>query len=124
MSYTTYKLIHLLGIFSLLVALAGMAAHAAANGKKEENPAYRTLQAFHGIGALLALVGGFGLLARMEIHGGLHFPGWVWAKLVLWLLLGGLVALPYRRRDWARTLLVLLPVLGFLGAVLAVLKPF
>ena len=107
MSYATYKLIHLLGIFALLVALAGMAAHAAAKGTKEGNPSYRTLQAFHGIGALLALVGGFGLLARMGIQGGLHFPGWVWAKLVLWILLGGLVALPYRRREWARTVLVL-----------------
>ena len=124
MSYETYKIIHLLGIFALLVALAGMAAHAAADGTKEENPSYRTLQAFHGIGALLALVGGFGLLARMEIQGGFHFPGWVWAKLGLWILLGGLVALPYRRRQCARSVLVVLPLLGFLGAVLAVQKPF
>jgi hypothetical protein len=124
MSYATYKLIHLLGIFALLVALGGMAAHAAAGHGKDENTSYRTLLAFHGVGALLALVGGFGLLARINLHSEALFPGWVWAKLVLWLLLGGLVALPYRNRAWARPLLVALPLLAFLGAILAVYKPF
>ena len=127
MSYVTYKLIHLVGVFALLVALGGIAAHAAAGQTKEENGAYRTLLALHGIGALVALVGGFGLLARtgaMTTGQGALFPGWVWAKLILWVLLGGLVALPYRNRGLAGTLLFLLPVLGLLGAYLAAFKPF
>jgi len=123
MSYTTYKLIHLLGIFALMVALAGMAAHAGSGRPKEDNPSHRLLLTFHGVGALLALVGGFGLLARIAGAGGSFFPGWAWGKLAIWVVLGGMVALPYRRRDLARTLLVLLPVLGLIGAYLAVFKP-
>ena len=124
MSYVAYKLVHLLGLFTLMVALAGMAVHAATGQDKKENPSYRTLLILHGVGALVALTGGFGLLART---GGMHgqmFPGWVWGKLVLWLLLGGLIALPYRNRALARALPVALPLLGLLGAFLANYKPF
>jgi len=124
MSYLTYKLIHLLGIFSLLVALGGMAAHAAAGHSKEQNTSYKGLLALHGLGAIVALTGGFGLLARLDLQGGGLFPGWIWAKLLLWIILGGLVALPYRKPGLARPILFLLPVLAFLGAVLANYKPF
>jgi hypothetical protein len=124
MSYVTYKLIHLLGVFLLLVALAGLAAHAAAGHAKEENSGYRSLLALHGIGALVALVSGFGLLARVGFGHGALLPGWIWAKIVLWLLLGGLIALPYRNRPLARLLLPLLPLLGLLGAYLGTYKPF
>lgn len=124
MSYVTYKLIHLLGIFAVVVALAGMAAHAAAGQTKDENPNYKTLLALHGLGALVALIGGFGLLARIQVEAGGLFPGWIWGKLALWTLLGGMVALPYRSRAAARSLLLLLPLLAFLGAALANYKPF
>jgi len=124
MSYVTYKLIHLLGIFTLMVALAGMAAHAASGHTKGENTNYRILLALHGLGALVALTGGFGLLARINLEAGGLFPGWIWAKLALWGVLGGLVALPYRQRAVARSLLFLLPVLGLLGAALANYRPF
>jgi hypothetical protein len=124
MSYVTYKLIHLLGIFALMVALAGMATHAAAGHTKDENTSYKTLLILHGLGVLVALTGGFGLLARINVEASGLFPGWIWAKLGLWVLLGGMVALPYRKQAFARSLLFLLPLLGFLGAVLANYKPF
>lgn len=123
MSIITYKLMHLLGIFALLVALAGMAAHAATGQPKGENKSYKSLLAFHGLGALLALTGGFGLLARLNLADG-GLPGWIWAKLGLWVALAGLVALPYRSRGLARPILFVLPLLGFLGALLANYKPF
>jgi len=124
MSFTIYKLMHLLGLFALMVALAGMAAHAASGHTKEENKSYKILLFLHGLGALLALTGGFGLLARLELESAGLLPGWIWAKLVLWIVLGGLVAMPYRKPPFARFLLFLLPLLGFLGAVLANYKPF
>lgn len=124
MPYAMYKLIHFVGIFSLLVALAGMSAHAAAGHNKEENPSYRTLLLLHGVGALLALTGGFGLLARIGTGTEGLFPGWIWAKIALWVLLGGLVAVPYRNRAFARLLLLILPLLGLVGAALANYKPF
>ena len=124
MSYMTYKLVHLLGILILVAALSGMAAHAASGHGKEENRSYRLLLFLHGFGALVALTGGFGLLARLELHSAGHFPGWIWAKLGLWLVLGGLVALPYRKQGLARPLLLLIPLLAFIGGVLANYKPF
>jgi hypothetical protein len=124
MSYITYKLIHLFGLFTLFVALAAMAAHAATGRTKGENPTYRGLLIFHGIGALVALTGGFGLLARTGVEHGQLFPGWVWGKLALWLLVGGLIALPYRNRGLARVLVFILPFLGLLGAYLGDFKPF
>ncbi len=124
MSYVAYKLIHLLGIFTLLVALAGMAAHAATGRAKADNPGYRSLLALHGVGALIALVGGFGLLARIGVLQEGAFPGWVWAKLGLWLFLGALIAVPYRARALARGLVFALPLFGLLGAWLANYKPF
>ncbi|MFO8173143.1 MAG: hypothetical protein ACQET1_08650 [Gemmatimonadota bacterium] len=124
MSYITYKLIHLFGLFALFVALAGMAAHAAAGHDKKENTGYRSLLILHGAGALIALIGGFGLLARVGMAHGALFPGWVWAKLALWVVLGGLIALPYRNRGLAGAMLFVLPFLGLLGAYLADFKPF
>jgi len=124
MSYITYKLIHLVGIFTLMVALAGMAAFAATGRPKIENPIHRTLLLLHGVGALVTLTGGFGLLARVGVVHGVLFPGWVWSKLALWVLLGGAVAVPYRNMKAARALLFLLPLLGLLGAYLATFKPF
>ncbi len=124
MSYLAYKLIHLLGIFSMLAGLGGMAAHAAAGHAKEDNKNHRTLMFLHGFGALVALTGGFGLLARLELESDGVFPGWIWTKLGLWLVFGGLVAIPYRKQTLARNLLFILPVLAFLGAYLANYKPF
>ena len=124
MSYLTYKLIHLAGVFLLMVAVAGMTGHAASGHAKEENSAFRSLLILHGLGALFALVGGFGLLARIDLGQGGLFPGWVWTKLLLWLFLGGMVAIPYRKGPKARILFFLLPLLGLLGGYLASYKPF
>jgi hypothetical protein len=124
MSYMTYKLIHLFGLFGLFVSLAGMAVHAATGQDKKENPSYKGLLILHGAGALIALTGGFGLLARVGMEHGHLFPGWVWAKLVLWLLVGGLIALPYRNRGLAKVLVFVLPFLALLGAYLGDFKPF
>lgn len=124
MSYMTYKLIHLFGLFTLFVALAGMMAHAASGQEKKDNPIYRGLLTLHGVGALVALTGGFGLLARVGVLQGGMFPGWVFAKLTLWLVVGGLIALPYRNRSLARVLIFVLPFLALLGAFLGDFKPF
>jgi hypothetical protein len=81
------------------------------------------VSAGHGIGLFLVLLGGFGMLARLElVSGGL--PGWVWAKLAIWLTLGGLMVLPYRRPQFARAVFLAVPTLGLIAALLALTKPF
>ena len=123
LSYQAYKVIHLIGVFLALAALAGIALAAANGATRQSNPARRLTAISHGLGLLVVLVGGFGLLARLGIVQG-SFPGWVWAKLGIWLLVGALVAVPYRRPELARAVFITIPVLGGLAAWLAVFKPF
>jgi hypothetical protein len=123
MPYPIYKLIHYFGIFLMLIALAVTSFHVLRGGTRKDNPLRKALASAHGLGALLILVGGFGMLARLGIvQGGL--PGWVIAKLTIWLLLGLAIVLPYRAPGSARSLLWLLPVLGVLAAYFALYKPF
>ena len=62
-SYPFYKIMHFVGIFMMLVALAATCMHAAMGGSKADNPFRKALGATHGIAALLILTGGFGMLA-------------------------------------------------------------
>lgn len=123
MSYVTYKLIHFFGIFAMLVALAATGMHVLRGGTRADNPYRRVLAVAHGISAFLILLGGFGMLARLGVmHGAL--PVWVYLKLLIWLTLAAAMALPYRGRAYARTLLIALPLLTLAGAAVALLKPF
>jgi hypothetical protein len=123
MSYTFYKILHLLGIFATLVALAVTATHAALGGTRADNPMRKLLGAVHGIALLLVLTGGFGMLARLGVmHGAL--PTWVFLKLALWVAFAAAITLPYLSRAWARALLVAMPILAALGGATALLKPF
>jgi len=122
--YQAYKVIHLIGIFFTLAALAGLALGVANGATKQTNPARKLISASHGLGLLLVLLGGFGLLARLGLIHGAAFPGWVWTKLAIWLVIGGLVAVPYRRPVLARLVFVTVPVLGGFAAWLAIFKPF
>lgn len=121
MSYEFYKVLHIAAVIGVFVSLGAVCFHAL-NGGQRGGPGRGLVAALHGGGLLLALVGGFGLLARLGLASG--WPGWVWAKLALWLLLGALAAVPYRRPALARPVLLTLPVLGLAAAWLAILKPF
>lgn len=122
MSYQVYKLVHFLGIFMLFVSLGAVFIHAANAGKKADNKARKLLMVMHGLGAFLVLLGGFGMMARLEMAA--SFPGWIIAKLIIWGALGGLVALPYRKPASTVVVTSLLPVLGLLAAYFALYKPF
>lgn len=73
-----------------------------------------------GIASLLALVGGFGLQAKL----GYGFPGWLIVKLVCWLGLSALAGFGYRRRGAAGTLALVAIVLLIIAVVMVYLKPF
>ncbi|MDX2057888.1 MAG: hypothetical protein SFV24_08825 [Gemmatimonadales bacterium] len=123
MSYAVYKLIHFLGIFTIVAILAATAMHVLRGGTRADNPYRRTFAVAHGIAAFLVLLGGFGMLARMKIVSG-GLPGWVIAKLVIWLVLSAALTLPYRGRTLARALLVALPILAMGAGAVALYKPF
>lgn len=116
--YATYKIVHYLGIFALVTALAATLARGAQPGA-ETDPWRRRLGMIHGVALFLILLGGFGMLARLDAG----FPLWIVAKLCVWVVAGGLVALR-KSTVWAARGLVLLPLLAVLAGWLAFAKPF
>lgn len=106
-----YRLLHVIGLILLFVALGGACVQ---RGPRS--------MALHGIGLLLLLVGGFGLLAKLNI--GWPWPGWVWLKVVGWVVLAVLPALARRAPQRAGVWLAVAVAVGAAGAWAAFFKPF
>ena len=122
MSLLAYKVLHILGLSFVLIALGGAITHVANGGTKASNRVSGLIGAVQGVGLVILLVAGFGMLAKLGIMGSM--PGWVWAKIVLWLVFGAALAIPNRKPELAKPLFFLLPVLAGVGAWLAIYKPF
>ena len=122
-SLNVYKLVHVLGILLVFSSFGALVLHALNGGTKATNGGRRMVTVSYGVGLFLVLLGGFGMLARLGIvQGGL--PGWIWLKLVLWVAIGGLLALPYRMPGASRLLWLAGPLLGLLAAWAGLYKPF
>lgn len=121
-----YEIVHLIGIALTMSALGATALHALEGGTRRGPRARRTLAWVYGGGLFLILLGGFGMLARLGIAraGVAAFPGWLWAKLTVWVLLGAVMILPYRRPAVAMPLLLGTPLLIGLATYFALYKPF
>src|SRR4051812_24321772 len=112
MSYESYKVIHFAAIF---VFLSGASALLLAN------PSGKLWKAVTGVASLLILVTGFGLVARLGIHG---MPGWVTGLVVIWLIismLGHIVAKRFPRQGFAAYWATI--GLAVVAAYFAVCKP-
>jgi hypothetical protein len=120
MPYQFYLVTHLVGIFLMLLALGGATLHMA-NGGTREFGARKFIGMLHGIGLLIALIGGFGLLARLRIFS--PMPPWVLMKIGIWVILGVMPVLIYRQARAAKALLFGVLVLAGLSAWFAVYKP-
>ena len=118
--FLVYKTFHLIGVMLTIVALGGMAIHAANGGTRDQSLTRRLTTATHGVGLLLVLVAGFGMLAKLD---GPANSGWVLIKLVIWLTLGAAAVVPYRRPQFARALFLIVPLLAALAAIVAITKP-
>jgi len=73
-----------------------------------------------GIASLLALIGGFGLQAKLNYG----FPGWLIVKMVCWLGLSALAGMGYKRRGAVGTLSVVALVLVVVAVFMVYTKPF
>jgi hypothetical protein len=73
-----------------------------------------------GIASVLALIAGFGLLAKLNYG----FPGWLIVKMVCWFGLSGLAGFGYRRRGAAGTLALVAIALATIAVVMVYTKPF
>ncbi|MBV9880790.1 MAG: hypothetical protein JO180_09865 [Gemmatirosa sp.] len=122
--YTFYKVVHIIGIILLMSALGAVSIHVLNGGTRATNRARGLVAGLHGTGALLILVGGFGMLARLGFQHGAMFPGWLLVKLAVWLVLSAALMLPYRKPSLSRLVYLSLPVLGGLAAYMAIYKPF
>jgi uncharacterized membrane protein SirB2 len=123
MPYTTYKLIHFFGIFLLIAALAASSMNAMRGGNRSDWPWRKALGASHGIAAFLILLGGFGMLARIGVMHDAGLPGWVVAKLVIWLALAAAIVMPRLGQGYAKALMAALPLLAVGAGALALFKP-
>jgi len=120
MSYEFYKIAHLIGLIMLFSSLGAMLYHSSLGGKKSDT--YRkSLAMIHGIGLLFLFVAGFGMLAKLQMHW--PWPGWVLIKILIWVAMGGSIAIIYRKPKFSIYLMWILIILGALAAYLAILKP-
>ena len=112
MSPTFYHILHLVSLF----VLAGYTFYAFAAAPETR----KRVMMITGIMSILALVGGFGLQAKLAIG----WPGWIVVKLVCWLGLSALAGFGYRRRGAAGTLAVVAIALVLVAVVMVYTRPF
>ncbi len=120
MSPLLYKLIHLLGVIMILVSLGGAILHAI-NGGNREYGFRKQIGMIHGIGLLLALVGGFGMMAKFGYSYG---DGWFISKVVIWVVLGGMLTFAAKKPEQGKMFWWLTILLGTLAAYFGLFKPF
>ncbi len=96
MSYTFYKLIHFSGLFMILLCLGAIASHRLQGGTKENFKNRKFFMMIHGMGLLISFIAGFGLIAK----GGFSFAndGWIYIKLIVWLILGAYPVIFYKQK--------------------------
>jgi hypothetical protein len=119
---SVYKLIHILGILMIFLSLGGQINYAINGGSKDQNTWRKAAGITHGLGLVLVLFGGFGMLARLGIRW--PWPGWVFGKILIWVLLGGLVGVATRSPGAGRGMWYIVLLLGLLAAYFAIMKPF
>jgi hypothetical protein len=120
-SYEFYKILHQVGLFMVFLSLGAYLLNALADGGRQFM-GRRLVMITHGIGMLAVFVAGFGLIARLQIP--TPWPMWIYLKLGIWLLIGGMLMVAMRKSSLAGVLWVLAIVLGGTAAYLARVKPF
>lgn len=120
-SYTVYKFIHFAGLFMTLISLGAIASHRLQGGSKQNFKNRKFFSAFHGLGLVMALVAGFGLMARAQYSFG---SGWVWFKVLAWLIVGAYPVIFYKQNQDSK-----IPYFGLLGVLFMAIyfvefKPF
>ncbi len=115
------RILHFVGLIMVFLSLGGALVHAI-NGGGRDHAFRKQLAIMHGLGLVLMLVAGIGLTHSLGF--GASWPGWVYAKVLVWLALGGITVPLVRKPELARSLWWAVLALGLLATVLAVAKPF
>ncbi len=117
MSAALYKVIHIVAVIYVFTAIGGLMVHAIDRGTA--NSGRKLAGMTHGLALLVVLITGFGLMAKLQTGMAL----WIWLKVGLWIAVGASIAAIRRLPGQARLLWLLLPLLGGIGAYLAIYKP-
>lgn len=119
MSYVFYKVLHLLGLMLTFLGTGGVLLFA--TSAREDATRWRKIAGItHGIGLLLLVVAGFGIIAKLKMP----LEGWIHAKIVIWLLIGGLPFMVRRKPALGLAVWGIIAALGLGAAYLAVVRPF
>ena len=120
-SYSFYSFLHISAVITIMMSLAITAMHIAQGGTKQNLKARKGLAITHGISLLVALVAGFGLMARA----GYQFSSspWIHIKLLCWVLLGAYPLFLYRGWIPRRMALVGFTAVALLAIYTVVFKP-
>ncbi len=121
MSYEFYKIFHIIGLLVTVFGLFGMAV-VSWNQSTLRPQLKKTFMMSHGVGLFLLIVAGFGMAAKLGLMKNL--PHWIYGKLVIWVLVGGLVALIKRKPEKSALWIILTFALVISAAILAIEKPF
>jgi hypothetical protein len=116
----TYKLIHLMGLMLLFFGFGGVLVTSYSEFVLPKKARLLAMIS-HGLGLFFLLLGGFGMLARLGLAR--ELPSWVYSKLLIWLILGGAIALAKRKSDLAWTLLISFVILASTAAYIGLTKP-
>lgn len=121
--FQIYRALHFIGILALYLSIGGLFLHALNGGTKQTNENRKIVAITHGVAMFIVLLGGFGMLATFQRAGiaSSHDP-WVMTKLGIWLLMGAMIAIPYRVPSLARPLWLLLPIVGGFAGWVAQMK--
>lgn len=113
MSYEFYKVLHLAAVITIFLTLGVLA-----QVPQERRKPWIIL---NGVSLLLAVVAGFGLLARLGHMSSI--PTWAYLKLAMWPILGVLPTFFRKAPERKSLLLVTALLLGAAAAGLAIFKP-
>ena len=114
-----YHILHLTGTVMLFLGYGALLGRSLAGSDDAKVKKLGSITS--GIGLLLMFIAGFALISKM----GYSFTTpWILVKIVIWLALGGLIALINRKPQFATGLWWLLVVLGVLAAIMVYVRPF
>lgn len=117
LSYQTYKMMHYLGFMLLFFGIGAILIPAIAGFKLQGKPR-RASYLMHGFGMFFILLGGFGMLARLQLGG---IPPWIQVKLAVWFSLGIAIWLAKKMPSWL--LLIAILILAMIAPYMALYKP-
>ncbi len=120
MNVEFYRIVHFSGLFLTVFALGAYCMHGLSGGTKKTNNHRALLSMTHGLGLLLALIGGFGLHAKLHISG---FPLWLILKMAVWAVFGFMIVPISRMPHIARQIWSILIACTLFALYLAVYRP-